>query len=134
MLKFGRYLQTIYFDQEQKLTLNKVYKKHEMTKNGNLRRRYFLMNCRQAIWIINSNVPNTGGETLVRECDLNKASTDSGEEKISVSQITQHSVQQNAFNCFHIFHITISCKSIQHDSIPHGLIRDSYQSNISQNN
>jgi hypothetical protein len=36
--------------------------------------------------------------------------------------------------CFQVFYITVSCKSIQNVSIPHGIIiRNSYQSKISQN-
>ena len=58
MLKCGRLVQIFCFDREEDLfILRKIYRKCEIWQiNGNLRRRHFLLNCRQVICIAISSV------------------------------------------------------------------------------
>lgn len=57
MFHWGQWCQTMFWPTKKTyLYLCKTYKKYEILQtNGNLRRRHFLFNCRQVIWIITTS-------------------------------------------------------------------------------
>ena len=116
ILKWGRWLQTICFEEEEKVNLYlwNAYKKYEIWQtNDNLRRRHFLLNFRLVILIINSTVqwrrrrytsPWTWLEEIKHRSQARQRSLLLHQNLITASKYPNNSLS----SCCHLLPISIS--------------------------